>query len=319
MNLKTPLSVLGMVAIAASSLVYLGRIGLDHDAFADLRHAGMVVPETNGLVVGSRVLVRGVAVGHVTAVHASAAGITVDWNYDGETRIPADSRYRIDNLSALGEAYLSVLPQTSSGPYLDEDAEIPAAQVVVPTTFDELSQRLTAMLEQVEPEQIRAIFATVDVALPEDPWVLGDLSRAGELLAGTLLQQSDNLTDLFNAVQPVLRRTTTVPSDLAAAAPLLTDFGEGFRGTLAGIYFAASFGPLKDGIEFGAAPLIDQIQGFLDDTAADLNILGTELLPGVQAGGAALSTVNVGQLLDNALAATASGDAVTVRVRIPGR
>ncbi|WP_040801067.1 MlaD family protein, partial [Nocardia higoensis] len=242
MNLKTPLSVLGMVAIAASSLVYLGRIGLEHDAFGEVRTASMVIPETNGLVAGSRVLVRGVAVGHVTAVHASAAGITVDWNYDGETGIPADSRYRVDNLSALGEAYLSVLPQTSTGPYLEDGAEIPAEKVSVPTTFDELSQRLTTMLEQVEPEQIRAIFATVDVALPEDPWVLGDLSRAGELLAGTLLQQSGNLTDLFNAVQPVLRQTGTVPGDLAAAAPLLTDFGEGFRGTLAGIYFAASFG-----------------------------------------------------------------------------
>ncbi|WP_174187455.1 MlaD family protein [Nocardia barduliensis] len=319
MKLGTPLSVLGMVTLAAGSLLYLGEIGLEHDAFAELNTASMAIPETNGLVAGSRVLLRGVPVGQVTAVHSSAAGISVEWNYHRDTSIPVGSRFRIDNLSALGETYLAVLPPSSAGPYLPDGAEIPAEQVVVPTTFDQLSQRLTTMLEQVHPDQIRAIFATIDTALPEDPWVLNDLHRAGEILASMLLQQSSNLTTLLHTVQPLLRETGSVPGALAATTPIVTDFGSGFRGTLAGIHFAASFGPLKDGIEFGAGPLIDQLQAFLDDTAADLDTLGTDLLPGVQAGGAALSTVNIGQLLDNALAATGTGDAVTVRIQLPGR
>ncbi|MFC8529929.1 MlaD family protein [Nocardia sp. NPDC057227] len=319
MNLKTPLSVLGMVALAAGSLVYLGDIGLEPGAFADTSTASMTIPDTNGLVAGSRVLLRGVQVGHISAVHTSAAGVTVDWNYERDTRIPVASRFRVDNLSALGEAYLAVLPPSSSGPFLADGAAVPAEQIVVPTTFDELSRRLTTLLEQIEPEQVSAIFATVDTALPEDPWVLGDLNRAGRLLSAMLLQRSGSLTRLLDTIQPLLRQTATVPDDLAATTPMLADFGSGFRDLLGGIHFAASFGPLKDGIEYGAGPLIDQLQGFLDDTAADLNILGTELLPGVTAGGAALSTVNIGRLLDNALAATGPGDAVTVRVTVPGR
>ncbi|WP_109529494.1 MULTISPECIES: MlaD family protein [Nocardia] len=319
MNLKTPLSVLGMVALAVSSLLYLDSLGLEHDAFADVKTASLSIPDTNGLVVGSRVLIRGVAIGHVTRVHSSAAGIDVEWSYDSDYRIPTDSRFRVDNLSALGETYLAVIPTVAAGPYLAEDAVIPADRVVVPTTFKELSQRLTTLLEQIEPERIREIFATVDLALPDDPWVLGDLSRAGELLAGTLTRQSANLTTLLSSIQPILLRTGTVPGDLAGATPILGDFGSGFSDVLAGIHFAASFGPLKDGIEFGAGPLLDQLQAFLHDTSADLHTLGVDLLPGIRAGTAAMATVNVGQLLDTAIAATSSGDAVTVRVGPPGR
>ncbi|WP_280426647.1 MlaD family protein [Nocardia carnea] len=318
MNLRTPLSVLGMTALAASSLLYLDHLGLEHRVFADVQTATMRIPDTNGLVAGSRVLLRGVAVGHVTAVHASADGIELEWNYDSDYRIPADSRFRVDNLSALGETYLSVNPASSAGPYLADGAVVPADQVAVPTTFKELSQRLTELLEQVEPERIRKIFATVDVALPEDPWVLGQLNRAGELLAGTLIQRSGSLTTLLETIQQILRNTGTVPGDLAGATPGLPAFGSGFRDMLAGIHFAASFGPLKDGIEFGAGPLIDQLQAFLDENSADLFTLGSELLPGVEAGAAALATADIGRVLDNALASTATGDAVTVRIGPPG-
>ncbi|AHH19869.1 Mce family protein MceF [Nocardia nova SH22a] len=318
MSLKTVASIAGMAVIAAASFAYLDHIGLDTGALRHVRTAAMSVPDTNGLVVGSRVLLRGVAIGHVTGVGATPGQAEISWNYEDGYRIPADSRFRVDNLSALGEAYLSVLPATAAGPYLADGATVPAAHVVVPTTFQELSARLTRMLEQVEPDRIRDIFSTVDVALPDDPWVLDDLSRAGELLARTLTHRSGDLTRLLTALQPLLQRSGTVPGDLAGATPQLADFGSGFTDVLGGVHFAASFGPLTS-IEDGAAPLIDQLQKFLDKSSGDLQTLGVDLLPGVRAGAAAMSTVDIGRFLDNALAATASGDAVTIHLRPPGR
>ncbi|PPJ22697.1 MlaD family protein [Nocardia nova] len=318
MNLKTVASVAGMAVIAASSFVYLNHIGLNTGILDHVHTANMAVPDTNGLVVGSRVLLRGVAIGHVTAITPSPDHTEISWNYDDEYRIPMDSRFRVDNLSALGEAYVSVLPTTAAGPYLTNGATVSAAHVVVPTTFQELSARLTRMLEQVEPDRIRDIFTTVDVALPDDPWVLNDLSHAGELLARTLTQRSGDLTQLLTQLQPLLQSTGTVPGDLAAATPRLAEFGSGFTDVLGGVYFAASFGPLTS-IKDGAAPLIDQLQTFLDKTSGDLHTLGVDLLPGVRAGAAAMSTVDVGRFLDNALASTVSGDALTVHIRPPGR
>ncbi|MET8430464.1 MlaD family protein [Nocardia sp. NPDC004860] len=317
MNPKTLFSVAGMLVISALSFAYLDHIGLNTAALEHSRTATMAVPDTNGLVVGSRVLLRGVAIGNVTAIRARAGQAEIAWRYDDSQRIPSNSRFRVDNLSALGEAYVAVLPTEAAGPYLADGATVPPSQVAVPTSFQELSTRLTKMLEQVDPAHIREIFQTIDTALPDDSWVLGDLSRAGELLAKTLTTQSGNLTQLLTKLQPLLQNTGSVPADLGQAAPILTAFGSGFNNVLSGIYSAASFGPLTS-IEDGAAPLIDQLQQFLDKSSGDLHKLGVDLLPSVRAGAEALATVNIGQFLDNALAAADSGDAITIHVRQPG-
>ncbi|MFE2996958.1 MlaD family protein [Nocardia sp. NPDC059246] len=316
---RTAVSVLGMAVIAASSFVYMNHLGLQTGAFEHTKTAMMAVSDTNGLVAGSRVLLRGVAIGTVTDVDTSADHIEVALKYDDGYHIPAGSRFRIDNLSALGETYLAVQPDSDAGPYLADHATIDTKQIVVPTTFKELSARLTRLLEQVDPQRVQDIFHMLDVALPDDSRVLGDLNHAGELLASTITQQSGNLTTLLKAMQPLLLQSDSVPGDLAGAAPDMVGFAQGLTDVIEGMHFAVDFGPLRDGIKYGASPFLDDLQGFLDKSAGDLQVLGVDLLPGVRAGAAAMRTVNLGQVLDNALAATASGDALAIHVQIPGR
>ncbi|MFF2111221.1 MlaD family protein [Rhodococcus koreensis] len=319
MTVKTSLSILGMVVIAVLSFLYMGRAGLHVSRFDDVRTATLDVPDTNGLVVGSRVLLRGVAIGHISDVTASADHIEVAWNYESDRSIPADSEFRVDNLSALGEPFLAVLPSSAAGPYLEDGDTVPANQVVVPTTFKELSERLTRLLEQVDPVRVQAIFDTIDVALPDDFAVLNNLTRAGELLAATLTQQSDNLTTLFDTLQPLLMDSATLPQGFRDTTPIVAEFGSGFHDVLGGIRFATEKGPLRDGIAGGASPFIGELQTFLDHTAPDLQVIGVNLLPSVQAGAASMRTVDVGRLLDNVMASTASGDALTVHLSPSGR
>ena len=315
---KTLMSVVGMIAIAAASFVYMGKAGLQFGAFENVNSARMEIRDTNGLVVGSRVLLRGVAIGHVSEVSASADSIEVGWNYTRGQSIPVDSVFRVDNLSALGESYLSVLPPSESGPFMQDGDSVPESQVVVPTTFKELSERLTRLLEQVDPVQVQQIFETVDIALPDDFAVLNNLSRAGELLAARLAQQSDNVTTLFETLQPLLMESGTLPAGLRDSTPQVAEFGQGFHDLLTGIHFAVVKGPLRDGIAEGVSPFLGELQTFLDETAPSIEAIGVNLLPAVQAGAASVRTVDIGRLLDNILAATASGDALTVHARIPG-
>ncbi|MGY4103757.1 MlaD family protein [Nocardia sp. R16R-3T] len=316
---KTRISVAGMAALAAASFLYIDHLGLEIGVVEHVRTASMAVPDTNGLVVGSGVLMRGVQIGHVTAITSSADGVSVAMKYDDGYQFPADSRFRVDNLSALGEAYVSVTPDTESGPYLANHATIKPVDVVVPTTFKELSARLTRMLEQIDPDKIGDIFHELNVSLPDDTQVLGNLNHAGELLATMITNQADSLTTLFNAMQPLLERSGKVPADLVNTTPNIAEFGRTFAQLLNALRFAQVRGPLTVGIRDGASPVIDNLQRFLDKNATDLHTLGVDLLPGVRAGAAAMSTVNVGTLLDNALAATDSGDSLTIHLRIPGR
>ncbi|MFI1465550.1 MlaD family protein [Nocardia carnea] len=311
---RTRVSVVAMSALTALSLLYIQRVGLDVDQLRDTRSAELTVPDTNGILVGSRVLLRGVPIGKVTEIEPAAGSVRLGLSYRESDPIPVDSWFRVDNLSALGESYISVLPHTGEGPYLTDGAEIDPARVAVPTTFKELSARLAHLLQQVDPDQVQQIFDTLDVGLPDGVQVIGDLNRAGALLAAEFTQQTDNLVTLLSTLQPLLMKTAGVPGSLAATSPQLNGFGTGFQDMLNSVRDAMRRGPLLEGIRDGASPLFGELQKFLDLTAADLNVVGVNLLPAAQAGGAALRTVDLGSLLGRMLAATDPPGAVTVHV-----
>lgn len=318
MTKKTLLSVVGMAVIAAVSFTYMLHAGLRTGIGEDVNTASVQVQDTNGLVVGARVLLRGIEIGEITAITASADSVDVTWKYDQGQPIPVDSAFRVDNLSALGEPVLVVLPNAADGPYLEDGAVVAPGRVVVPTTFEELSERLTNLLTQVNPDQVQEIFRTLDVALPDDPRVYGNINRTGDLLAATVTQNADSLTTVLRTLQPLLQTSQPIPQGMREALPHLAAFGSGFQDLLRGIRFAADRGPLNAGIADGASPLIGELQVFLDATAPDLETIGVNLLPAVSSAANSIRSVDIGRLMDTVLTSTESGDALTVHLAAPG-
>lgn len=316
MSKKTLFSVLGMVLIAVLSVGYMRSMGLPVATGTEMRTAKLRVDDSNGIVVGSKVLLRGIEIGTVTDVESSVEGIVMSLDYDTAHPIPVDSRFRIESLSALGEAFVAVLPETSDGPYLGADALIDDDSVIDPTPFPEFSQRLTVLLQQVDPEAVRSIFDILDLGLPDASEVPADLERAGEMLAATFIDNGESVQTILRTIQPLLLRSEGIPDDLAESVPYLKDFGTGFSGVLDGVRFATIRGPLTS-ISAGAAPLLTQLQHFLDVNAADLETIGVSILPGVTAGAAGMRSIDVAALLDRALGAVEDG-AVTVELTPPG-
>lgn len=314
---RTLLSVAGMATIAAVSFGYMYQEGMPMPGTGGSDTVTMSLPDTNGLVVGSPVLLRGISIGAISKVTSSMGVITVQWRHDQKYRIPVDSDYRVDNLSALGESYIAVLPH-GQGPYLGSNADLQTTNVVVPPTIKELSQRLTSLLEQIDPARITDIFREMNIALPDDFEVLGNLSHAGSVLANVVTKQVGGLTKLFNTIQPLLRNSSWLPGDLAGVGNGAPTLGGALSDGYNNYDFMRGFG-MKVNSDQGAAPFIGQAQKFLDDSAADLHTLGVDLLPAARAGAAALRTVDMGRFLDNALAASDSGHSITVHVQVPGR
>lgn len=312
---RTKVSLLAMLLIAAASLVYISQVGLHIAALSKTRTASMVVPDTNSILVDSRVLLRGVPVGYVRDITPGQDGVRIEWDYAESVNIPVDSTFRVDNLSALGEAYILVMPNSQGGPYLDDGAEIDRTHVSVPTSFNELAERLTTLLKEVDPDRVGGIFETLDSSLPDQLSVISDLDRAGRLLADELGQHSDSLATLLSAMQPLLARTGTIPAALAGTAPQLDEFGLTFQDLLNSIVDAMNLGgPLLDGTKYGASPLLAGLQEFLDRTSGDLNVIGVNLLPATSAASASMRTVDVSRLLDRALDATSEPGVVDVRI-----
>ncbi|WP_433598265.1 MlaD family protein [Nocardia sp. CA-135953] len=316
---RTVASVVGMALISGGSFAYMHHLGMPMSALQDLDTVSMSLPDTNGVVVGSPVLLRGVHIGDVSKVVSSVGRIQIEWNFDKKYRVPLDSNYRVDNLSALGETYIAVIPSSEAGPYLADHSVIDTDKVIVPTTIKELSARLTRLLEEVDPNRVGEILHEMDVALPEDAQVLGNLNRAGQLLASMITKQSGAFTKLLSVIQPMLQDSSWVPPDLVGAGRHAPQLGRRLSDLWDGFVDAKYSEPIVPANRDGVVPFVQEIQKFTDENATDLHTLGVDLLPAAQAGAASLKTIDTGRLLDEALAAVDSGNSVTLRVKTPGR
>ncbi|WP_026919042.1 MlaD family protein [Gordonia shandongensis] len=317
MTRKTVVSIVAMLIVSLASLAYMRSVGLPVAHFDSERSASMRIDDTNGLVVGSRVLMRGVDIGRVTSVESSADAITVDLTYREDHLIPTSSTFRVDNLSALGETYIAVLPDTQDGPYLPDGAEIDTDRVTVPTTIKALSERFTRLLDQIDPEQLQEIFAELRSALPDDAAVLSTITRAGVATAAMLDETRSPFTTLLTNLQKMLADSSFIPPGLSGTADHILAFGKGFDGAMTAAQFFTVFAPLPDSISDGAGPLIDNLQKFLDRSAGDIQVLTVDVLPSAMAAAKSMRTMNIGAVLDRALAATASGDALTLDISSP--
>ncbi|MCF8602081.1 MlaD family protein [Gordonia sp. HY442] len=315
---KTRLSVLGMVAILVLSVLYIFDVGL-HIKTIGARYASITVQDTNGILVGSRVLLRGIEIGHVTDISQTPQGAKLTWDYKDSQKIPVESNYRVDNLSALGEAYVAVLPTTESGPYLKDHASIESDRVRHASTFKDMSKQVTEVLTQVDPKQVKNVFYQLNAGLPDDIEVLGDLNRVGKLLTNEMLRNEDSLRTLLSTMQPLLMQSSRLPGDIARLTPNIRDFGKMFAYLEDGVKDAIDWsGPMFTGINEGATPLVAMLQEFLDRNSGELKIIGENLLPVTSAGAAAMRTVDTGKFLDTLIAATNNGG-LAVRIPAGGR
>lgn len=318
MSKRTLLSVLGIVGISVASVAHIVHVGLSSQ-FADTKSSSFQMEDSNGLMAGARVLLSGVTIGEVSEVKAGVDTVDVTVQYDSSVDIPSGSSFRVDNLSALGEPYVLITPEGEDNSVLADGDSVPAEQVLVPTSFKELSERLTRTLTQVDGERVERIFDELNTALPDDRAVYDALARSGDLFASEITLQGDNFEQMLLQLQPLLMNSEDVPAALRDSAPHLQGFAAGLNSFLEGVRFAAEFGPLTRGIEEGVSPAIAEIQAFLDASAPDLQILGKVLLQPVTEASSTLQSVDLSHLLQAALRDMTGDGAVTVHVGVAGK
>ncbi|MFE9322387.1 MlaD family protein [Nocardia sp. NPDC052278] len=319
MNVRNITSIGAMIMVVAASLAYMVSVGLPVTDKLGVRTAQLKISHSNGLVVGSRVLYRGVPIGRVTDVHTSLTGVTIGWNYKDSYTIPVRSQFRVDSLSVLGEAYLNVVPPSSdSGPGLPAGAVLTAQSVSVPTSFDELSQRLVKVLEQVRTDKVDQIVAEMNQGLVVDQNVLANLNRAGVLLQTTILSTRTPFTALLDKFQDLLARGADLSGSLAESGDPVRDLGEQIKVFLDWCTQFVRTDNLPTELTNGAGPFLERLQGFLDKAAPNIKVIGDASLPAISAVTSQLRTVDLGQLMRIAMSVSGTGDGLVVNVGAPG-
>src|SRR5277367_1033672 len=205
--------------IVAYAVYYIAALGVRLGPPDGRVNVAMQVPDINGLVVDSNVLLRGVPVGKVTAIDTSMQNATVRFYIDNRYPIPVDSDVRLENLSALGESYIGLLPRRSDGPMFHDGQQVATENVTQPASISELATSVVRVLNQMDPGQLNRLVDEADQALPPPNEVLPNLRRASTVLRDTAKSMHGRGSDMLANFQTLLQNAGFVGPILSEISP----------------------------------------------------------------------------------------------------
>lgn len=317
MRLRDGVTFIAFGVMIALAIGYVASLGVRIGPPAHRTNLSMSVADVNNLVVGSNVLLRGVPVGRVTHIESAVDSATIDFYIDGAYHVPVDSDVRLENLSALGESYIGLVPKTEDGPMLHDGQHIATQRVSAPASISELATSVVRVLNQADPDALKRIVGEVDVALPNPNSTLPNLSRASVLVRNVAADMHGRGQDLLDNFQTLLQNAGWLGPLLADLTPSLPPIGKHTENIVGALPVTRHYG----GPQFIANlnKYLDRIQKFLDDNGGDFKVLGEALLPKLQGISGALMNFDTGQILSRILESVPADGAITLHVAVPER
>jgi phospholipid/cholesterol/gamma-HCH transport system substrate-binding protein len=311
-RLRDVVSFLAFGAIMVFVLGYFGSLGLRVTPPSHRTNLSMDVPDVNGLVVDSNVLLRGAPVGKVSAMRTSLQASTIDFYVDGQYRIPEDTEVRLENLSALGESFIEFVPRSDGGRTFQDGQRIPTKSVTQQPSVSELTTSVVRVLNQLDPGAVKRIIGEADAALPDPNAVLPNLSNASIQLNNMVNGMNGQGYQVLTNFQTLLRNAEWVNPALTSMAPQILRLGVGLQDLFK--LFSAFYQHDNPNSIMNLNNLVARIQGLLDDRGGDLKVLGEAFQPKLNAIAAVLMNFDSGQILDNFLNQVPADGTVTLRV-----
>lgn len=300
-----------MIAVAVG---YIGSLGVRVGLPAHRTDVSMQVADVNGLVVGSSVLLRGVPVGKVSKVRTSVDRATVDFYIGDQFHVPVDSDVRLENLSALGESYIELIPRSQQGPMFRNGDRIATESVIQPASISELATSFARVLKQLDSGSLQRITAEADTALPPPNTVLPNLSRTSSLLRNTAADLHGRGRELLDNVQVLLGNAGWLGPVLADLTPMVDTFNPHIRSLFSTFPAAVDLGAPE--IYYKLDAFLARIQKLLDDNGGDLRVLGEAFQPHLKGIAGALLNFDTGEILANVLDGLPKDGTITLHVSL---
>jgi phospholipid/cholesterol/gamma-HCH transport system substrate-binding protein len=146
-------------ALAIVGMVYVGAayLGVVDQVLGRGSTVTVSLPTTGGVYVGSEVDYRGVQVGKVRDIKATASGADVIVDLEEGVQIPQSSKIQVASVSAVGEQYLNFVPESNSGPYLADGARVSGAQATLPPSTDVMLTNLDTFTRSVDANDLNTV------------------------------------------------------------------------------------------------------------------------------------------------------------------
>lgn len=181
------------------------------------------LPQAGGLYEGANVTYRGVEIGRVTAVQLSPTGPEAVLQLKSDVHVPSDLRAEVHSMTAVGEQYLMLLPQSADAPPLKNGDVIPVQDTYIPPDINSLLTATDRGLNAIPKDNLKTVVDEGYTAVGGLGPQLSRLVKGTTELAIGAQKNLDSLVTLIDESKPVLdSQINTSDSIQAWAAHLAT-------------------------------------------------------------------------------------------------
>ena len=172
------IALFALLAVGAVIFAGVRYVGIPERYLGQSYEIAVDLPESGGIFPNAEVTLRGVPVGRVESLELTSDGVRAHLQLEKDVQVPEDTEVRVAHLSAVGEQYVELIPQTADGPYLAEGATLPADVATTPPQVTSLLVRLDRLATSVGKQRLRRVVDELGRAF----------DRSGQDLATVLLK-----------------------------------------------------------------------------------------------------------------------------------
>jgi virulence factor Mce-like protein len=162
------------------------------------------LPDGGGLYKFSNVTYRGVEVGKVTKVELTHNGAKATLSLNSSPKIPSDLKAYVHSVSAVGEQYVELEPNTDKGPYLDDGSTISAGKDALPQAVGPMLDQLSKLIDSIPKDRLSALLNETFKAFNGAGYDLESLANTSSKLSGDLNRVADQNAALYRDSGPLL-------------------------------------------------------------------------------------------------------------------
>jgi phospholipid/cholesterol/gamma-HCH transport system substrate-binding protein len=280
-NAGITLAILAVLTLLGA--VYMAVGVLDISPTKQVTRLTLLLNTSGGLMPTSDVTMRGIKVGRVTGIAATATGLAVSIDLDPAHPVPNNSPISIENLSAAGEQYIDFKPKLIAPPYFTDGAVIPAERVAPMVTLSELLTKGNALISALNVDQLHTIIGNASAAFADNDNSIDSLATTAGLTAKVIHDDKQLLATLFSNVSTL----TTNLGDIHAGE-VISDTGKllprsvpAFLRLIHEIEVLSHTGVGVVGPDDPAGVLITKLSEYVDMLAGPLSTFTTVLAPAV--------------------------------------
>ncbi|MFZ2509772.1 MAG: MlaD family protein [Gordonia sp. (in: high G+C Gram-positive bacteria)] len=237
------LGCLGLFAVMAVALSFLAFVSLNLRPWQSRYEVLIKFPISGGLQNTSKVALRGVEIGDVQHIQVTPKTVDVTVRLNSKYQINRNAQFAALGLSAAGEQYVDIIPDTNDGPFLKDGDQIDSGQTKVTVPFSTLLESSLDLISQIDTEKMSSALGELSVALNDDqPNQLRSIFNSGGVIFAQLYRVMPQTTALIQNTGTILKTTADIQPDfgrlvnggaelingaVAADAELRTLFGTG--------------------------------------------------------------------------------------------